>query len=92
LSLVNSGSLNFENALGLIFGANIGTTITAQIVAFKLTNFSLLIFVAGFLISMIPTKEFIREIGRGIMGIGFIFVGMQFMEQSVSPLKDSTFL
>jgi len=91
VSLVNSGSLNFENALGLIFGANIGTTITAQIVAFKLTNFSLLIFVAGFLISMIPTKEFIREIGRGIMGIGFIFVGMQFMEQSVSPLKDSTF-
>jgi phosphate:Na+ symporter len=91
ISLVNSGTLNFENALGLIFGSNIGTTITAQIVAFKLTNFSLLIFVAGFLISMIHTKEFIREIGRGIMGIGFIFVGMQFMEQSVAPLKDSTF-
>ena len=43
ISLVNSGTLNFENALGLIFGSNIGTTITAQIVAFKLTNFSLLI-------------------------------------------------
>lgn len=91
VSLANSGTLSFESTLGIIFGANIGTTVTAQIIAFKLTRFSLLIFAVGFFLSMIPKKEIIRELGRGIMGFGLIFIGMQFMEQSVAPLRESKF-
>lgn len=91
VSLANSGTLNFESTLGIIFGANIGTTVTAQIIAFKLNRFSLVIFAVGFLLSMIPKKEILRELGRGIMGFGLIFIGMQFMEQAVSPLRNSQF-
>ena len=91
VSLANSGTLSFENTLGIIFGANIGTTVTAQIIAFKLTKYSLIIFAVGFFLSIIPRKEIIRSLGRGLMGFGLIFIGMQFMEQAVAPLKDSPF-
>jgi phosphate:Na+ symporter len=91
VSLANSGTLSFESTLGIIFGANIGTTATAQIIAFNLTKYALIIFAIGFFLSMIPRKEIIRELGRGIMGFGLIFIGMQFMEQSVAPLKNSPF-
>lgn len=91
VSLANSGTLSFESTLGIIFGANIGTTATAQIIAFNFTKYSLIIFAIGFFLSVIPRKEIIRELGRGIMGFGLIFIGMQFMEQSVAPLKNSPF-
>jgi len=91
VSLANSGTVSFENTLGIIFGANIGTTATAQIIAFKLTRYALIIFAIGFFLSLIPKKEILRELGRGIMGFGLIFIGMQFMEQAVAPLKDSPF-
>ncbi|MGB9694722.1 MAG: Na/Pi cotransporter family protein [Caldisericaceae bacterium] len=91
VSLANSGTLSFESTLGIIFGANIGTTATAQIIAFNFTKYSLIIFAIGFFLSMIPKKELVRELGRGIMGFGLIFIGMQFMEQSVAPLKNSPF-
>lgn len=91
VSLANSGSIAFENTLGIIFGANIGTTITAQIIAFKLTRYAVVMFAVGFFLSMVPKKEIVRELGRGLMGFGIIFIGMQFMEQSVAPLKESKF-
>jgi phosphate:Na+ symporter len=92
VSLANSGTLSFENTLGVIFGANIGTTATAQIIAFRLTKYGLIIFAIGFLLSFIPKKEALRALGRGTMGFGLIFIGMQFMESSVSGLKSSPYL
>ena len=91
VSLANSGVLSFYNTLGIIFGANIGTTMTAQIIAFNLTRYALIIFAIGFLLSMLFRKETLRELGRGIMGFGLIFIGMQFMEQAVAPLRQSQF-
>lgn len=91
VSLANSGAISFKNSLGIIFGANIGTTMTAQIIAFKLTRYSLILFAVGFFLSMLSKKETLRELGRGIMGFGLIFIGMQFMEQAVAPLKQSQF-
>lgn len=91
ISLANSGTISFKNSLGIIFGANIGTTVTAQIIAFKLTRYSLILFAVGFFLSMLSKKETIRELGTGIMGFGLIFIGMQFMEQAVAPLKQSQF-
>jgi phosphate:Na+ symporter len=91
VSLANSGTLSFENTLGVIFGANIGTTATAQIIAFRLTKYGLIIFAIGFLLSFIPKKEVLRALGRGTMGFGLIFIGMQFMESSVAGLKNSPY-
>ena len=91
VSLANSGTLSFENTLGVIFGANIGTTATAQIIAFRLTKYGLIIFAIGFFLSFIPKKEVLRALGRGTMGFGLIFVGMQFMESSVAGLRNSPY-
>jgi phosphate:Na+ symporter len=91
VSLANSGTISFENTLGVIFGANIGTTATAQIIAFRLTKYGLIIFAIGFLLSFISKKETLRALGRGIMGFGLIFIGMQFMEASVSGLRNSPY-
>jgi phosphate:Na+ symporter len=91
VSLANSGTLSFENTLGVIFGANIGTTATAQIIAFRLTKYGLIIFAIGFLLSFVPKKEALRALGRGTMGFGLIFIGMQFMESSVAGLKNSPY-
>ncbi len=91
VSLANSGTLSFENTVGVIFGANIGTTATAQIIAFKLTGLGLPIFAVGFLLSFLSKKESIKAIGNAILGFGLIFTGMQFMENSVASLKNSVF-
>jgi len=91
VSLANSGTISFENTLGVIFGANIGTTATAQIIAFRLTKYGLIIFALGFFLSFISKKESLRALGRGTMGFGLIFVGMQFMEGSVTGLKNSPY-
>ena len=91
VSLANSGTISFENTLGVIFGANIGTTATAQIIAFRLTKYGLIIFAIGFLLSFISKKEALKALGRGTMGFGLIFIGMQFMESSVAGLKNSPY-
>ncbi len=91
ISLANSGILRFENTLGIIFGANIGTTVTAQIIAFHLTKYGLLIFAIGFLINFSFKKEYVKAIGTAMMGFGLIFIGMQFMEASVAFMKESPY-
>ncbi len=91
VSLANSGILRFENTLGIIFGANVGTTVTAQIIAFHLTKYGLLIFAVGFLLSFLKKKESVKAIGTAIMGFGLIFIGMQFMEGAVAFMRESPY-
>ena len=59
ISLVNAGILSFKNSIGIIFGANVGTTITAQLVAFKLTAFAPAFIILGFILSFIRSKYYI---------------------------------
>lgn len=86
MGLVNAGVISFKNSLGIIFGANIGTTITAQLVAFKLTNFAPYIIILGFLISVTKTRW--SFIGRTIFYFGFVFFSLNLISQAVAPLKD----
>jgi phosphate:Na+ symporter len=91
ISLANSGILRFENTLGIIFGANVGTTVTAQIIAFRLTRYGLIIFAVGFLLSFLVKKESVKAIGGAIMGFGLIFIGMKFMEASMAFMRESPY-
>ncbi|MGB9843114.1 MAG: Na/Pi cotransporter family protein [Caldisericia bacterium] len=88
VSLVNSGLMNPFQAVGVIFGANIGTTITAQIIALKITKYGFLIFTIGFLMQFLPFKKRIKYFGQFIMGFGLIFIAIEIMASSVSPLKN----
>lgn len=85
MGLVNAGVINFKNSLGIIFGANIGTTITAQLVAFKLTNFAPYIIIVGFLISIVRNRW--SFVGRTVFYFGFVFFSLNLISQAVAPLQ-----
>ncbi|HOK17723.1 MAG TPA: Na/Pi cotransporter family protein [Caldisericia bacterium] len=88
VSLVNSGLMNLFQAVSIIFGANIGTTITAQIIALKITKYGFLIFTIGFLLQFLPFKRKVKYFGQFIMGFGLIFIAIEITTSSVSPLKN----
>jgi len=87
VSMVHSGLMTFTQSLGIILGADIGTTITTQLIAFKLTDYSLLLVAIGFIFDFFFKGEKIRLVGKAIMGAGLIFYGMFVMSESMYPLR-----
>lgn len=88
VGFVNAGLLTLEGSLGIIFGANIGTTITAQLVAFKLTHIAPYFLFLGFLLLFFGKRKYIRYIGEALFGFGVLFLGLSLMESSLSLLKN----
>lgn len=86
ISLVNAGVLSFKNSVGIIFGSNVGTTVTAQLVAFKLTAFAPLLIIAGFALSLMKSRFSI--FGKSIFYFGFVFFSLNLISSSLAPLQD----
>lgn len=89
ISFVNSGLMSLAQAIGIIMGANIGTTITAQITAFNLTQFAPLILFIGAVMYLFVKKNIIRYIGMIIMGFGMLFEGIAIMKDAIVPLSET---
>ena len=87
VGLVNAGLMNLQQAFGIVMGANIGTTITAQLIAFKLTDYITLILAIGFLIQTFARKRNVRDCGQVLLGFGILMLGMAMMGDSVVPLR-----
>ena len=87
VSFVHSKLMKFRQTIGVILGAGIGTTITAQLIAFKLTDYSLLLIGIGFLLNSLTKSTSGRNIGKTILGFGILFFGMQIMSDSMYPLR-----
>ncbi|MBC8384010.1 MAG: Na/Pi symporter [Candidatus Cloacimonetes bacterium] len=87
VSFVQAELMTFAQSLGVILGADIGTTITAQLIAFKLTDYALLMIGAGFLLYIFAKKEAIKNIGEAILGFGILFFGMSVMSNAMYPLR-----
>ncbi|HIA31562.1 MAG TPA: Na/Pi cotransporter family protein, partial [Candidatus Marinimicrobia bacterium] len=87
VSFVNSGLLNFVQALGVILGSNIGSTVTAQIVAFKVTDYALLLIAVGSIMTLFSKKDSAKHIGFVILGFGLLFYGMKVMSDTMKPLR-----
>ncbi|HYW94819.1 MAG TPA: Na/Pi symporter, partial [Bacteroidales bacterium] len=87
VSFVNSGLMAFGQTLGVILGAAIGTTITAQLIAFKLTDYALLLVAAGFALYSFSRREKTRHAGEAILGFGILFYGMYIMSEAMAPLR-----
>ncbi|MFT4942255.1 MAG: phosphate:Na+ symporter [Paraglaciecola sp.] len=85
ISLVNAGVLSFKNSVGIIFGSNVGTTITAQLVAFKLTNFAPFLIIIGFFLSIIRSRMAI--FGKTVFYFGFVFFSLNLIASSLEPLQ-----
>ncbi|MFH0826868.1 MAG: Na/Pi cotransporter family protein [Candidatus Omnitrophota bacterium] len=86
IGFVNAGLMTLIQALGVIFGANIGTTITAQLIAFKLTDYALPIIGLGMLIIFLSKKKKHKYIGEFLMGFGILFLGLSILTSVVKPL------
>jgi len=87
VGFVSAGLMTLTQSIGVIFGANIGTTITTQIVAFKVTKLALLMIAVGYGIMLIGRADRVRESGRLVLGLGLIFFGMTVMGEGVAPLR-----
>ncbi|SMF57707.1 phosphate:Na+ symporter [Alteromonadaceae bacterium Bs31] len=87
VGFISAGLLNFSQSIGVIIGANIGTTITAQIIAFKVYKYGLVMVAAGFFIEVLSRNERLKHWGVALMGLGLIFFGMEMMSSSTSPLR-----
>ncbi|MBR1606495.1 MAG: Na/Pi cotransporter family protein [Clostridia bacterium] len=88
IGFVNSGLMNLSQAIGVIMGANIGTTVTAQITAFNLTAFAPLLLFAGCVMNLFARKSTIKHIGSIVLGFGMLFVGIGLIKTSISSLAD----
>lgn len=89
VSFVNSGLMTLTQAAGVIFGANIGTTVTALLVSFKLEKAAPLILLVGVLIIMFVKKQKISQWGEVIVGFGVLFMGLGSMSGAMAGMKDS---
>lgn len=89
IGFVNSGIMTLSQAIGVIMGANIGTTITAQVTAFNLSAYAPLILFIGVVIFIFVKKQLIKYIGSIIMGFGMLFEGIALMRTAISPLAQS---
>lgn len=92
VSFVNAGLMNLYQATGIIMGANIGTTITGQLIAFNLSEIAPLFVLTGVIMLMFSKKPNIQKIGEVILGFGILFVGLSSMSSAMSTLKDSPFI
>lgn len=88
ISLVNAGLLNLYQSLGIIFGANIGTTITAQFVAFKVTELAPVLIAIGFLLFFFTSGKK-QVVGKALFYLGILFFGIILMGNALGPLKQS---
>jgi len=88
VGFVSSGLMVLEQAMGVIMGANIGTTITAHLVAFDIVMLALLLAGIGFVLISFGKQSSLRQIGLALMGLGLLFVGMELMGAAMAPLAD----
>ncbi len=87
VSFTDAGIMKFWETLGVILGADIGTTLTVQLVAFKIHEFSLFMIFTGFILMLFPGKRW-KLAGRVIFSFGLVFFGMKIMSDAVAPLKE----
>lgn len=89
IGFVNSGLMVLSQAIGVIMGANIGTTVTAQITAFNISAYAPLMIFMGAVMYLFVKKQMVKYIGYIIMGFGMLFQGISFMKAAIVPLSET---
>ncbi|MDH3607297.1 MAG: Na/Pi cotransporter family protein [Acidimicrobiia bacterium] len=89
VGFISSGLMTFQQSLGVILGANIGTTVTAQIIAFKVTTYALFAVAGGFAVTFLSKRGDRQAEGTVVLGLGLVFFGMSLMGDAMSPLRSS---
>lgn len=88
VGFVNAGIMNLTQAIGVIMGANIGTTVTAQLVSFDLNGMAPISLGIGIILYLFASKPKVKNIAEILIGFGILFTGMDFMKNAVEPLAE----
>ena len=89
IGFVDSGLMSLAQAIGVVLGANIGTTVTAQITAFDLTALAPLLVFAGCILYIFMKRHLVKCVGSIVLGFGMLFVGIGLIKSAIAPLADS---
>jgi phosphate:Na+ symporter len=89
IALVNARALTFRQAMGVVMGANIGTTFSSQIFALHISEYAAIPIAAGFVMMFFFKRPFVTNLGKVIFAFGLIFFGLFTMEEAVAPLRNS---
>ncbi|TVQ39676.1 MAG: Na/Pi cotransporter family protein [Geminicoccaceae bacterium] len=89
IGFVGAGLMTPVQSVGVIMGANIGTTVTAQLVAFRLDDLALPLLAAGFAMATLARRQRVQHYGDIVLGLGFVFLGMAIMSEAMQPLRGS---
>jgi phosphate:Na+ symporter len=89
IGFVSAGLMTFRQTLGIILGADIGTTLTVQLIAFRATDLSLLLVGLGFTVSFLAKRSFFRDVGSALLGFGLLFLGLKLILDTVAPLRNN---
>lgn len=88
VGFISAGLLQFGQSVGVILGANVGTTLTAQIIAFQVYKYGLLLIAAGFFTEILARRERVRQWGIAAMGLGLVFFGLELMSIATGPFRE----
>jgi len=86
VGFVNAGMMNLSQAVGVIMGANIGTTVTAQVIAFKINDYAPIIIGVAMIVWLATKNRRVKQLSEAFIGFGILFIGMTFMGDAVRPL------
>ncbi len=87
VGFISAGLMTLQQSIGVIMGANVGTTITAQVIAFKVTEYALALIAVGFAAMFLARRQSWKQYGTMLMGLGMIFLGMGIMSDATKPLR-----
>ncbi|MBI1845919.1 MAG: Na/Pi cotransporter family protein [Candidatus Rokubacteria bacterium] len=87
IGFVSAGLMTFRQTLGVILGADIGTTVTVQLIAFKITDYAPFLVGAGYVTTVIASRRVAKDIGHAVLGFGLIFLGLKLILAGVEPLR-----
>ncbi len=88
VGFITAGLMNMQQSIGIIMGANIGSTVTAQIIAFKITKHAMLMIAIGFAFWFAAKRDPIRHYGALVLGLGLVFYGMHMMGHATEPVRE----
>ena len=89
IGFVSAGLMTFRQTLGIILGADIGTTLTVQLIAFRVTDYAALLIGLGLATTLVARRSTPRDIGQAVLGLGLMFLGLKLILDGVAPLRSN---
>jgi len=89
VGFVSAGLMSFRQTLAVILGADIGATLTVQLIAFHIADYAVLLIGLGLCIILFANRHHLKTIGNGLLGFGFVFLAIRIMSEALAPLQES---